>query len=402
MQAPAHFEAMQTYRAVMAVILRQMRFVRNMYESGVLDKDEMDTMINPIKKRRQILEVDGLTASGWQKADDVLLSLPMFSCLPVETANNILHGGVMKEFDGNEIVWNDSNSLDHFAFAIVVRGLVKNTTVQEDGSVQEKYMGSGSILGLVPALTEARTHLPGWGRMVAQSGRLQKGVLVFFLPMRTMNHARLAAKNGDQHFQTMVMELHKLAALQILDSLKFSVIQSVASIWRRVAEEHILHEEEVIDENEEIESIGMIRENIRTASEHYGAKVERAIRKAINTATVVALEPYQTYTQRSHIILLQGDLQSQKSNVGRSLRKSVSMGPKISAPHIFPFLSKKAGPLGVQEPKENTPYLSGHQGAVLIVCEREKSQNIDVTRYSNSENSFSIFDQSYNSTEYDA
>ena len=45
MEAPERFQAIQTYRATSAVLKQQMAFVKNLYESGIIDDMERDELL---------------------------------------------------------------------------------------------------------------------------------------------------------------------------------------------------------------------------------------------------------------------------------------------------------------------------------------------------------------------
>ena len=44
-EAPERFQAIQTYRATTAVLKQQMAFVKNLYDSGIVDDLERDELI---------------------------------------------------------------------------------------------------------------------------------------------------------------------------------------------------------------------------------------------------------------------------------------------------------------------------------------------------------------------
>ena len=383
-EAPAHFKAMQTYRAIMAVIFRQLKFIESIYEAGYINIDESQKMSEPIENKRQVLEVLGPVGSGWQKSDDILHSLSFLSCLCEADLNEILTAGTIKEFGANEIVWSDSNALDTFALAVVVRGLVRYTSENEATKPGNKLLGSGSLLGVVPALTNSRTHLPGGKQVLAQASRLQKGVLVFFLPTRVLYNANARAYDGERPYQAMMLDLHRQAGLQILEVLKSTVRKQVAKEWmhreHQRLEEDLQHEAETgHDDGETIFSdqsftghIDAREAKIEKKSQAYGIKVEASIKKGLGRATIINLEPYQTYNQRSHFILLAGSLQRHSSGTGKQLAKAVSMGAKIVAPHVFPYLPT----LHVANTKATVAYLTGHEGGILIACPPPNNREI--------------------------
>ena len=54
LEAPQRFQAIQSYRAAMAVLAQQERFVAQLFGAGVLDAGERETMLGPGGKSKDI------------------------------------------------------------------------------------------------------------------------------------------------------------------------------------------------------------------------------------------------------------------------------------------------------------------------------------------------------------
>lgn len=58
-EAPARFHAIQTYRAIMAILRQQQHFVSQLYSSGMVDEAEQEIILQPIHKQERLLQRKG-------------------------------------------------------------------------------------------------------------------------------------------------------------------------------------------------------------------------------------------------------------------------------------------------------------------------------------------------------
>lgn len=58
-EAPARFHAIQTYRAIMAILRQQQHFVSQLYSSGMVDEVEQEIILQPIHKQERLLQRKG-------------------------------------------------------------------------------------------------------------------------------------------------------------------------------------------------------------------------------------------------------------------------------------------------------------------------------------------------------
>lgn len=58
-EAPARFHAIQTYRAVMAILRQQQHFAGQLYSSGMVDEAEHEHILMPIQRQERMLQRRG-------------------------------------------------------------------------------------------------------------------------------------------------------------------------------------------------------------------------------------------------------------------------------------------------------------------------------------------------------
>lgn len=58
-EAPARFQAIQTYRAAMAILRQQQLFVEQLYASGMVDESEKELLLGPIQRQERRLQRRG-------------------------------------------------------------------------------------------------------------------------------------------------------------------------------------------------------------------------------------------------------------------------------------------------------------------------------------------------------
>lgn len=370
-EAPAHFEAMQTYRASMALMKRQLAYIETIYDAGIISDNEKEHIESPIKRQKQVLEVLGPTGTKWQSSGNVLLSMPIFKVLSGDVIQTILKHGTLKEFGDEDIIWQETNNNPNYAFCIVIRGLVRVVSVSADGGEEVDFKGSGAMLGILPAITMSQTELPGWKYATAQSSRLQKGVLVFFFPRNVLDEIQIRAKEGDQKFCDMLLLIQREAALNVLDVTKSRTRSLIISEYERFEKESMskILELSAIEGNQagghmQDASYQAMDKRIQSEARNYAVKIEAQIRRQVSSALYVVLEPYITFVQRSHFILLFGSIQRQESSQSKKLSRKISMGAKILAPCVVPLLDQEY----TSENLKAIPYLSGHSGAIIMMC----------------------------------
>jgi hypothetical protein len=94
-EAPDRFQAIQSYRAAMAVLRQQLLFVDELFETGMVDRHEREDLAEPIDRKMRHLEIVGPV---WKppRSKDLLRSLPFMAGLPAPTFNRLFLAGEIK------------------------------------------------------------------------------------------------------------------------------------------------------------------------------------------------------------------------------------------------------------------------------------------------------------------
>jgi chromate transporter len=94
-EAPQRFQAIQTHRAALAVLRRQIDFIEGLRSAGVLDASERDVLRAPVDRRVRRLELRG---PFWKAPSvrQVLLSLPFLAHAPPEMFELVMSQGRLK------------------------------------------------------------------------------------------------------------------------------------------------------------------------------------------------------------------------------------------------------------------------------------------------------------------
>lgn len=91
-EAPDFFQAIQSYRAAMAVLRQLSAFTRELYQGGGVDEGERDAVLAELGTRERRLEITGPV---WKppRPGAVLRSLPFLRCLPRPRLERTLAAG---------------------------------------------------------------------------------------------------------------------------------------------------------------------------------------------------------------------------------------------------------------------------------------------------------------------
>lgn len=370
-EAPAHFEAVQTYRAMMAVTVMQIKHIHSMLRAGMLSVSQCSNLVSYIQTRKEWLEYVGPRGNHWQSIGVLFFSLPIFNGLDNDILQTILDNGSLREFGEGDIVWDDSKSIAEYGFCIIVRGLVK--CAFENG--KERLYGSGTLLGILTALTNSHVQMPGSNIAVAQSSQHNKGVLVFFFPQDVLDEIKSRAAEGEQQFRKMLLKMQRQAALDIHESLKATTMSNIEIKYQsyqtqqREKRREMIALSQIIDENESVDSADDSEDSdelrrTQLIGKKYADLICSKISKKLHYAKCVELNPYEPFIQCSHFVILAGSVQRQSPNAGKKLGRSISM-TKISAPYVVPMLTQFETSIHA----DAKYFLTGHQGALMVVCD---------------------------------
>jgi len=222
---------------------------------------------------------------------------------------------------------------------IVIYGLVKSSFVDHKGELQEYYLGSGGVIGLLQALVGA--PLPGTGLAIAQGDALHRGPVLFLIPAAVVRSIAAEAAAGDVALHQLEIDMYRVAGLYVVERLQTQVAAQVTAACCR----------EAASNGEEVS----IREGQRAAR-----KAVAAVRHALRDARVVRLAAGAKHAQHGHIVVLQGSLVSGQAEGEEELQ----------GPAVLPWLPSL---LGTDKVSGRAPKLwaAGGSGAVLLVCPTE-------------------------------
>eukprot|EP00891_Asterochloris_glomerata_P005137 jgi/Astpho2/5137/Aster-06348 len=212
-EAPARFQSIQAYRAAMALLRQEARFVDHLFASGMVDEAEHEQLLKPIEKRERRMQRQGAlwrvplisevccecTAPNLFSACSqlvgrlVLRNLPFLKHVPEEVFRAVLRQGTLVKYSRDETIWSPpqrvrqvhspSSSLQHLSAGqsgsdglyVIMAGLVKSSFVSPDGRTQEFFLGSGGLFGLLHALVDE--VVPGSGPCYAVGNALLQASL---------------------------------------------------------------------------------------------------------------------------------------------------------------------------------------------------------------------------------
>ena len=230
-EAPDRFQAIQSYRATMAVLRQQLLFVDELFETGVLDKDEKGKMHAPIDRKLRRLEITGPI---WRppRAINVLRSLPFMAGLPEPIFRKIHSMATVRPYRSGQQIWSSHEEPNPGAF-VVVSGVVKTLVQKADGSEKEYYRGIGSVIGLLRTMTG---HvLPGSAIVVAEGNVLGKGPVLYQFPQTSVEYIERKAAAGDPALIQMHDDLMRICANRLIASSEDQLYEMMKSHVRSVA-----------------------------------------------------------------------------------------------------------------------------------------------------------------------
>ncbi|KAI3423997.1 hypothetical protein D9Q98_009830 [Chlorella vulgaris] len=229
-EAPDRFQAIQSYRAAMAVLRQQLTFVHELYESGMVDEGEKDDIEAPLDKRMRHLEITGPV---WKppRPRAVLRSLPFMQPLPEEMFRVILRAGSIKEQKMGVAFWSSSNlpavsGLESGpGVYVVLSGVIRRLHQHLDGTVKEYFQGTGGVVGSLLALTG--TRLPGNETAVAEGNTLGKGPTLFHVPQSAVFEVLQRKAAGSKPAAMLHLQLLRGAAAYVCESCESDVVHAL-------------------------------------------------------------------------------------------------------------------------------------------------------------------------------
>lgn len=243
-EAPDRFQAIQSYRAAMAVLRQQLLFIDELFEIGMIDLTERRAMSDPVDRKMRHLEIVGPV---WRPPlpRAVLRSLPFIAELPDAEFRQIWEAGSLKEFRKGQCIWTASdivrrtNGSQGPGGFVVLSGVVKRLYIRTDGGRKEYYQGAGGVVGVLLCLTG--TKLPGTEMAIAEGNALGKGPVVFHVPQSVVVRIRAAAARGKPEMVALEDDLLRLSAAYVVESMEIEVAAAVAKHIEVVSSATRLH-----------------------------------------------------------------------------------------------------------------------------------------------------------------
>ncbi|KAL3155128.1 Son of sevenless 1, variant 2 [Trebouxia sp. C0009 RCD-2024] len=233
-EAPARFQAIQSYRAAMAILRQQTNFVEQLYSSGMLDEQEQEQLLELVEKKERRLHRKGAV---WRapKIVEILKQLPFLQNTSADIFRRLLQRGELVKYQKGQVMWQPPSDEDKGGDGIyvVMAGLVKSSYRTPDGELQEFFLGSGGVFGLLQALVGE--VLPGSARCVAVGNALLQGPVVFHFPQYLLGRIKQRAMEGDLAVLQLLVDLYRVAALYTVDRLKSEVITSAITHYQHIA-----------------------------------------------------------------------------------------------------------------------------------------------------------------------
>ena len=287
-EAPDRFQAIQSYRAAMAVLRQQMLFVGELFETGMLAESEQHGLQDPIDKKMRHLELVGPV---WRppRPKAVLRSLPFMALLPAPAFRKIYDTGSFTEFRRGQCIWTATDLVRKTDGAegpggfVILSGVVKRVHIRPDGGRKEYFQGCGGIIGVL--LCTTGTKLPGTELAIAEGNALGKGPVVFHVPQQVVQKVQTEAAAGDGDMIGLEEELARLSAAYVVESMDVEIVEAVSGHLEKILTaglhsnaalvrndgdgEHQQHQNEPLGRAES--STRMSLNNIAASSTFYGS-----------------------------------------------------------------------------------------------------------------------------------
>lgn len=133
------------------------------------------------------------------------------------------------DFAQDDVIWSPQDAAGDIT--VVIYGLVQTSFTDHHGRLQEYFLGSGGLVGLLPALTGE--VLPGAGPAVAQRSSMHRGPVCFTIPQAVVRALRRRAAAGDRALQQLELDMFRVAALYVVDRTKGDVGAELAAQYHR-------------------------------------------------------------------------------------------------------------------------------------------------------------------------
>jgi hypothetical protein len=226
-EVPDRFQAIQSYRSAMAVLRKQLFYINELFEIGMVDKAEHRMLMKSVDKRILRLEISGPV---WRppKPREMLRSLKFMCGLSDDSFDMIWREGTLRELGRGELFWSASERLSPLNSGIffVLSGGVTCIHITSDGERKVEFQGAGGLVGSLLSLTGSR--VPGKEWAVAEGNAVGKGPLVFFLPQSIVYNRIIKPSNdGDEEMEMVEDGFLREAAAYVVRCLEHEILLAV-------------------------------------------------------------------------------------------------------------------------------------------------------------------------------
>jgi len=296
-------KAIHTFRATTAVLTQQMNFVEELFEGGMLKQGEMEQMLQLIESRLQDVVVEG---PDWKLSGllGVLRGVPGFCRFSDDwLCRELIFRGHLKSFRKGKLLV-DGTTVDSkgCGISVILRGFIRNDW--EEPQSRKIYKSGVSFDGFISALTATQ---PCYTRKIYSEGTMQQGTVIFHLSQEVLEDFKTKAKEGDPQMIQLLADLHRLAAMEVVNLMKHEIDASVkpksslqprSELWRRASK--VVHNK--------MEQGWEAGGNADAAAKTEAFSLANIISTLLEDAEVIQLSPGQQATFQNHTIILQGSV----------------------------------------------------------------------------------------------
>lgn len=295
--------AIHTYRATVAVLTQQLNFVEELFEGGMLKKNEMEQMMKATESKLQEVIVEG---PDWKFLGllGVLKGVPGFCRFSDDWLCRVLiFKGQLRTFEKGKLLVDGSTSDSRgCGISILLRGFLRNEW--EDPQATKLYKSGVSYDGVISSISGFH---PRPTRKLYSEGAMQQGTVIFHLSQDVVESFKSQAATGDPQMVQLMVDLHRLAAMEVVNLLKYeldasikrrSVLQPTSKLWKRAKK---------VAENKMSKGMVEGREEVENGGSE-GLTLSSILLSLLEDAAVVRLSPRQQVSFTNHAVLLQGSL----------------------------------------------------------------------------------------------
>eukprot|EP00210_Caulerpa_lentillifera_P005532 g5291.t1 len=365
-EAPERFQAVQTFRAKRALLQGQICFIDTLYESGLLEESEHEHLTKDLSLKRALLQKTGPVIKTFEVLE-FLRNIPFFSNVSDQVFRSLIGSCQLSMFKDQDLIpFTDSSPnsnsshgstgahLETFSFHIVVNGLLKSEFQDQEGRVQEYYLGRGGVYGLLCALSG---EYPPWmERAYAELNAVGQGPSILTVPHSVLQRIHAEAIKGNLQYQQLELDLFRVAALYTVRFLQTQFLHLITSFLMTQRGDiemdgyvRTIQGGEIINNHQSTPKTELKLQEKVDRCHDQAMSLLKEVKEGLIKGDLVLIPPASSFHQTSSTVLLIGALQPQDSE-----------GIDLRAPVMLPWMNN--------EDPGCVKYKSGPQGAILVTC----------------------------------